>query len=73
MTVSSTFVQFKRLVHCNNQNDGIMVRIATTPEVPFYAVGFHNGKIGIYSDNFEQPMIKQLLCIAVSPFDDTIQ
>ncbi|KAH0794193.1 Transcriptional repressor tup12-related protein [Histomonas meleagridis] len=75
---TSNFSQVKRLVHGNGQNDGIIVRIATTPEVPFYAVGFHNGKIGIYSDTFDQPMTsfpghqQQLLCIAVSPFDDTI-
>jgi WD40 repeat protein len=68
----------KRLQHGKSGNDGTIVEIATTPDVPFYAVGFMNGTIGIYSDRFEEPMMsfsahsQILMGLSVSPFDETI-
>jgi WD40 repeat protein len=55
-----------------------IVGIATTPEVPFYAIGFMSGMIGIYNEDFAQPMVsfsahsEFLMGIAVSPLDETI-
>lgn len=76
-----SYAQIKNLSHSNNNNsgtDGAIVKIATTPEVPFYSIGFMNGIIGIYDEFFEQPMMsftahsKILMGIAVSALDDTI-
>jgi WD40 repeat protein len=68
----------KRLQHTTSDQDGTIVQIATTPEVPFYAVGFMSGAIGIYNAEFEEPMMKFiahqqiLMGVSVSPFDDTV-
>jgi WD40 repeat protein len=68
----------KRLGHTKNGVDGTIVAVATSPEVPFYAVGFMTGMIGIYSEQFEQPMMAftahttVLMGLSVSAFDDTL-
>jgi WD40 repeat protein len=68
----------KKLPHSQGSPDGTIVGIATTPDVPFYAVGFMNGQIGIYNENFDQPMMsfvahsQILMGLSVSPFDDMI-
>jgi WD40 repeat protein len=55
-----------------------IVGMATTPEVPFYAIGFMSGTIGVYNEHFAQPMVsfsahsEFLMGIAVSPLDETI-
>jgi WD40 repeat protein len=52
--------------------------MATTPDVPFYAIGFATGAIGIYNEEFAEPMMtfsahsQVLMGLAVSPFDDTV-
>jgi WD40 repeat protein len=68
----------KRLPHTQPGTDGTIVEISTTPEVPFYAVGFMTGTIGIYSAEFEQPMVTfaahstVLMGLSVSAYDDTL-
>jgi WD40 repeat protein len=68
----------KRLQHGQGGNDGAIVDIATTPDSEFYAVGFMNGSIGIYNNQFEEPMTsfnahgQILIGLALSPFDETI-
>jgi len=73
-----THRQVKRLSHTHGSTDGTIVDIATTPDIPFYAVGFMSGSLGIYNGEFEQPMMtftahqQILMGLAVSPHDDTI-
>lgn len=73
-----THNQVKQLIHSNNTTDGTIVDISTTPDVPFYAIGFMNGQIGIYDELFEQPMMSfsghssVLMGLSVSPNDDAI-
>jgi WD40 repeat protein len=68
----------KRLVHSQNGTDDTIVEIATTPEVPFYAVGFMTGMVGIYNSRLESPMVQfnahtaVLMNLSVSGFDDTL-
>ena len=75
---TSTHKQEMRLPHGQDGSDGAILAMATTPEAPFYAVGFANGAVGIYGEKFDQPMIcftahdQRLMGIAVSPFDETI-
>jgi WD40 repeat protein len=73
-----THANVKRLQHGQGGNDGAIVDIATTPDSEFYAVGFMKGSIGIYNDQFEEPMTsfnahaQILMGLALSPFDETI-
>jgi WD40 repeat protein len=67
--------EVKKLTHAP---DSSIVAIATTPEVPFYAIGFMNGSIGIYNEEFAEPMMtfvahsQVLMGLAVSRYDDTV-
>jgi WD40 repeat protein len=75
---TNTHQVVKKLPHGQGGNDGTIVKIATSPGIPFYAVGFMSGYIGIYNDNFDQPMVsftahtQILMGLGVSPYDDTI-
>jgi WD40 repeat protein len=66
----------KRIPHSGESMT--IVGMATTPEVPFYAIGFMSGTIGIYNEHFAQPMVsfsahsEFLMGMAVSPLDETI-
>ncbi|OHS95560.1 Transcriptional repressor tup12-related protein [Tritrichomonas foetus] len=75
---TKTFAEVNRLNPQPNEEGNSVVGIATTPEIPFYAIGFSNGSIGIYNDTFTPPMTtfsahnQTLMNLAVSPFDDSI-
>jgi WD40 repeat protein len=47
----------KRVRHSQGGVDGTILKIVTNPEVPFYAVSFLNGTIGIYNAHLEPPMM----------------
>ncbi|KAH0785929.1 Transcriptional repressor tup12-related protein [Histomonas meleagridis] len=73
-----TYEVIKRLPESNNQFDSPITGMAAASGVPFFVVGFANGRIGIYDDEFVQPMIsftgheKDVVSVAVSQFDDCI-
>ncbi|OHT06012.1 Transcriptional repressor tup12-related protein [Tritrichomonas foetus] len=75
---TTTFEKVSELSHPQVNSDGMIVALATTPEIPFYAIGFGNGSIGIYNEQFTPPMTNftahntDLMYLTVSPFDETI-